>query len=330
MKPVPLDIALLVDTSYSMDFDLRWQYLKGALEAFVANPGQGELSLALQFFPLRDQCSVDAYGTPTFPMAPVSGAALDIESTLEARHMSGGTPLVQVLQGMGSYAKTWATAHPDHKTVIVVATDGVPDDTCSAMSLSPPNSLANAAVIAKGIATGSPALPIFVIGVGDDLEALNSIADAGGTGSAVLISNGNNAQAEILQALRTIRQKSLGCDYLVPDNTSGAIDYKTVNVNFTQGRATDAFYYVGDASQCDLKPDQSWYYDDPKAPKKVVLCPATCTRVAAAIDARIDIAYGWQAAPDSSETAVFGGLAPLAARCSATRRDLSVHDGQPD
>jgi hypothetical protein len=293
VTPTPLDIALLVDTSYSMDFDLRWQYVKGALTSFVASPGQDDLGLALQFFPLREQCDVNAYAAPAFPMANVVSAHTDIEDTLNSRRMSGGTPIVQALQGMGTYAMKWAGDHPDHKTVIVVATDGVPDSTCSASSLNPPNDLPNAAKTAKALAAGSPALPVFVIGVGAELEALNTIADAGGTGAAVLIADGASAQKQFLDALRNIRQKSLGCDYVVPDAQSGAIDYDTVNVDFTEGsRTADAFYYVADAGRCGLKPDAGWYYDDAKTPTKVILCPKTCDRVAKAPTARIDIAYG--------------------------------------
>jgi hypothetical protein len=293
VKPVPLDLALLVDTSYSMDFDLRWQYVKGALTSFVTSPGQDELGLSLQFFPLRDPCNVGEYAAPTFPMANVVTAQADIVSTLNARRMSGGTPIVQALQGVGDYATKWAGDHPDHKTVIVVATDGVPDSTCAASSLNPPNDLPNAAKTAKSLLTGSPALPVFVIGVGEELDALNTIADAGGTGSAVLIADGASAQKQFLDALRNIRQKSLGCDYVVPAQSSGAIDYDTVNVDFTEGtRSAAAFYYVDSAGRCDLKPDAGWYYDDAKAPTKVILCPQTCDRVAKAPTARIDIAYG--------------------------------------
>lgn len=293
VKPVPLDIALLVDTSYSMDFDLRWQYVKGALTTFVEGPEQDDLGLALQFFPLREQCSVPTYAQPAFPMASVSGARTDIEQTLNERRMSGGTPLVQVLQGMGEYATKWAKDHDDHKTVIVVATDGVPDATCSASSLNPPNDLPNAAKIAKDLASGTPSLPVFVIGVGDELDSLNAIADAGGTGPAVLIRNGADAQKEFLDALRSIRQKSLGCDYVVPDAKAGTIDYKTVNVDFTEGkRVASSFFYVDAADGCALEPNAGWYYDDPKAPTKVILCPATCDRVTKVQDGRIDIAYG--------------------------------------
>ena len=293
VKPVGLDIALLVDTSYSMDFELRWQYVKGALLSFVSMESVGDLGLALQFFPLRSQCDVGAYAAPAFPMANVADARAEVEATLNARRMSGGTPIVQALQGMGDYAATWAKAHSERKTVVVLATDGVPDETCAGMSAMPPNDLPNAANAAKALATGSPAIPVFVIGVGAELDALDAIASAGGTDRAVLISDGVNAQKEFLDALRAIRKKSLACEYVVPDAKKDGIDFHTVNVEFTEGRhAATTFFYVGDADGCRLKPDEGWYYDDPQAPSQVILCPATCDRVAEVEAARIDIAYG--------------------------------------
>ncbi|HVW29077.1 MAG TPA: vWA domain-containing protein [Polyangiaceae bacterium] len=292
VKPVPLDIALLVDNSYSMDFDLRWEYVKGGLISFVSSPGQGSLGLSLQFFPLRDQCDVDTYAAPALAMAQVSDSEPDIEATLNARRMSGGTPIVQALQGVGAYATDWAKAHDDHRTVIVIATDGVPDDTCAVNSLNPPNSLDNAAKIAQSLATGTPPLPVFVIGVGEELDALNTIAAAGGTGSAVLIADGASAQEQLVDALRNIQKKSLGCEYVVPKDTAMRIDYDTVNVDFTEGGTTTSFYYAADPKDCSLKPDTTWYYDDPKTPTKIVLCPDTCTEVGKAKTARIDIAYG--------------------------------------
>jgi Mg-chelatase subunit ChlD len=292
VKPVALDIALLVDTSYSMDFELRWQYVKGALLSFVSTQNEGDLGLALQFFPLRAQCDVPSYASPALPMANVVDARDEVAAILNARRMSGGTPIVQALQGMGDYASTWAKAHGDRKTVVVLATDGVPDETCAGMASMPPNDLPNAAATAKALFDASPSIPVFVIGVGAELDALDAIAHAGGTDRAVLISDGASAQQEFLEALRGIRKKSLACDYVVPDSKKDAIDFRTVNVEFTEGRRATTFYYVGDADGCSLKPDEGWYYDDPRTPSQVVLCPATCDRVAQVEAARIDISYG--------------------------------------
>ena len=66
-----------------------------SVTSFVGSPGQDDLSLALQFFPLRDTCNIDEYGAPAFPMANVLMSQADIGATLNSRRMSGGTPIVQ-------------------------------------------------------------------------------------------------------------------------------------------------------------------------------------------------------------------------------------------
>jgi hypothetical protein len=265
--------------------------VKGALLSFVSQPSQAELGLSMQFFPLRAQCDVPSYADPALPMATLADSRDQVEAEVNARRMSGGTPIVQVLQGMGDYAAGWAKDHPDRKTVLVLATDGVPDATC-AQGTDPPNDLANAAKMAKSLLEGTPSIPVFVIGVGEELESLNAIAEAGGTERAVLISDGASAQKDFLAALQGIRKKSLACDYLVPEDSS-RIDFNTVNVRYTEGSAKPStFFYVSDESGCELKPDEGWYYDDPSNPTKVVLCPDTCSRVVNAEDASIDIEYG--------------------------------------
>ena len=100
------------------------------------------------------------------------------------------------------------------------------------------------------------------------------------------------AEEKLVDALRAIRKKSLGCEYLVPGDARSRIDWNTVNVDFTSGGATTSFYYAGDRGSCSLEPESAWYYDDPKSPTKIVLCPDTCAAVANARTARIDIAYG--------------------------------------
>jgi hypothetical protein len=35
-----------------------------------------------------------------------------------------------------------------------------------------------------------------------------------------------------------------------------------------------------------------WYYDNPAAPTKVILCPATCMTVQADSNAKVDVQFG--------------------------------------
>jgi hypothetical protein len=289
----PLDMALGVDTSYSMDFDDKWAHVRGALKVFVHNPNYANMGVSLQFFPVRQQCSVELYGVPDVAMQALPGVAPAFASAVDAQRMFGGTPLVQVLEGMLGYLRDWASAHPGRKPVIVLATDGIPDDTCSASDIDPPNTLENAVAIAKSAYTGEPSIPVFVIGVGAELSALNSIAEAGGTGAAAVLSTGGNVTQEFLAALDAIRTSALSCEYEIPAPSTGEIDFDAVNVQFqAASAAAETFFYVEDAAGCSIAPEHSWYYDDPAQPGRVMLCPKTCERVSAASAAGVSIAFG--------------------------------------
>ena len=56
-EKLPVDMVIGLDTSFSMDFDSKWVNVRSALKTFVANPQYADLGIALQFFPLRRQCS---------------------------------------------------------------------------------------------------------------------------------------------------------------------------------------------------------------------------------------------------------------------------------
>ena len=290
---VPLDMGLGVDTSYSMDFDDKWLQVRDALNVFAKNPNYANMGVALQFFPIRQQCNVDLYGEPVVPMAVLPGVQSALADAVDAQRMFGGTPLVQVMQGMVGYLRAWSNDHADRKPVLVLATDGIPDDTCSASDIDPSNSLPNALALAKDAYEGSPSIPVFVIGVGEELSALNAIAEAGGTKSAAVISTAGNVTEQFLAALSGIRKSALACDYDIPAPTTGQIDYDAVNVTFSDGSSgSDTFYYVPSAADCELSAKSGWYYDDPSSPKHVVLCPETCQRVSASTDGRMDVAFG--------------------------------------
>lgn len=289
----PLDMALGVDTSYSMDFDDKWAHVRGALKVFAHNPNYANMGVSLQFFPVRQQCNVELYGVPDVAMQVLPGVAPAFTSAVDAQRMFGGTPLVQVIEGMLGYLRGWASAHPGRKPVLVLATDGIPDDTCSASDIDPPNTLENAVALAESAYTGEPSIPVFVIGVGEELSALDRIAEAGGTGAAAVLSTGGNVTQKFLAALDDIRTSALSCEYEIPAPSNGKIDFDAVNVAFQDGSATaETFFYVEDAAGCSTSAAQSWYYDDPGQPGHVVLCPKTCERVSAASAAKVSITFG--------------------------------------
>jgi hypothetical protein len=286
---IPVDMIIALDTSFSMDFDAKWPHVRDAVKAFVSNPAYAELGVGIQFFPIRKQCSAADYALPAVPIGLQPTVAAPITVALDAQQMAGGTPMVPLLQGVSTYLE--ANAKPDRKPVIVLATDGVPDDTCVGGSPdSPPNTLDDAVAIAKGAFEGTPSIATFVIGVGGELTALNAISQAGGTGDATLVDTGTNAEAAFLAALDAIRREAIPCDYGIPDTV---VDVTKINVTYTPASgATQTFGFVGDAAGCVKAPDTGWYFDDPASPKKVILCGGTCDTVKKDDTGHVDVVFG--------------------------------------
>jgi hypothetical protein len=288
-QKVPLDMVIALDTSFSMDFDQKWTNIRAALKSFVANPAYADLGIGLQFFPIRKQCSVADYAVPAVPLGLQGDVAAPISAALDAQQMSGGTPMVPMLEGLTQYLQ--ANARPGRKPVIVLATDGVPDNTC----LETPdgglaNSLDDAVLVAGQAFGGTPTISVFVIGVGKELGALDAIGVAGGAGNAVLIDTGANAQQAFLDALDNVRLQAIPCEYAIPDNTE---DPQSTNVTYTPASGSaEAFGFVGDQAGCAKAPNTGWYFDDPTTPKQIILCAATCDAVKKDDRGRVDVVFG--------------------------------------
>lgn len=287
---VPLDMVIGLDTSFSMDFDDKWTNVKAALESFVTNPSYADLGIGLQFFPIRKQCSVPDYQALAVALGPEATVSTPITQALDAQMMAGGTPTVPLLQGLIGYLQ--AHPNPAHKPVIVLATDGVPDDACaSPVDGETPNTLANAIAVTAAAYAATPSISVFVIGVGSELTALNGIAQAGGTGQATLVDTGGNAQQQFLAALDAARRTAIPCDFAIPPDS--VVDPSQTNVVYQPaGAAQQQFVFVDDATGCSQAAMNGWYFDDPSAPTKVILCGGACDMVKADDRGQVNVVFG--------------------------------------
>ena len=312
---VALDIMLALDTSASMDFYEKWVSVQAAInDAFGASADGGPnntafvgMGVGVQYFPLfPKECSVDDYADAAVGITLLPAVSPLLTNSLGLRRMYGGTPTTQVMLGVTQYMHTWATTlvngtarYLSRKPIIILATDGVPDDTC--LGSTPANSIANAVAATAAAATGTPPIQTFVIGVGANLgglSALQAIASAGGTGQAFIpvdVNTAANVETQFVQALTKIRTQAIPCDYTIPD-LGGPVDATKVNVGYTAatGQSQDLFVFVGSSTMCGLAADHGWYFDDPAAPTKVSLCPQACSTVKASQTGRVDIIYGCQ------------------------------------
>jgi hypothetical protein len=282
----PIDMVIGLDTSFSMDFDDKWLNVRDALKRFVSNPAYADLTIGLQFFPIRKQCSVEDYAMPAVPLLIQKEAAGPIIAALDAQRMADETPMVPLLRGLTSYLRS--NAKPGRKPVLVLTTDGVPDTVCLEGDV--PNTLENAVKVAGDAKNGSPSVPTFVIGVGAELTALNQIAAAGGTGQATLVDIEKDVQTALLTALDNIRLQSIPCDYDIPP---GAIDAKQTNVTYTRGQQSRTLGFVGNEEGCAKASNaEGWYFDNENDPKKVFLCKTFCDAIKTDAQGTLDLVFG--------------------------------------
>ncbi|MCK6588712.1 MAG: VWA domain-containing protein [Polyangiaceae bacterium] len=95
-------------------------------------------------------------------------------------------------------------------------------------------------------------------------------------------------------ATGVVKDSKLSCDYSIPPVPDGeTFEPGKVNVVYTPGGggAPESIFNVpGGAADCGMK--GGWYYDDPKTPAKILMCPSTCSTLQADAAGKIDILFG--------------------------------------
>jgi hypothetical protein len=289
----PVDLFIMLDKSTSMLEPVasggdKWAAVTKAIRDFVNAPEANGIGVGLGNFPQGfdepQVCTVSNYAMPTVPIAQLPGAANAMTTAINALVPAGQTPTSAALQGALQYAKTWAAAHPDRQTIVVLATDGDPTQ-CE------PTATAQIRQFAADALAQSPKVFTFVIGIGD-LGNLNPIAEGGGTKQAFIIdpAQGNVAQ-EVTKALLRIAASPLGCEFPVPPPRDGSIlNPKQVNVDFTPADGTPKreLVQVANAGECS-RVANGWYYDNPATPTKIHICENACNSFGAG---SLDIVLG--------------------------------------
>jgi hypothetical protein len=258
-----------------------------------------------------DSCSPSDYSTPDVPIGALPGASTAFLAALSGHSPQGGTPTLAALSAGLETARQNAIAHPDHLVTVVLATDGVPDETgdgrssaCTGVDLATANAAVTQAVSAAF--AGSPGIRTFALGVfTPDSEAmgdsvLEAIAAAGGTSQPYIVttsgtdSGPDGVETQLVAALDQIRGDSLPCRFGVPVPQTGTADFGRVNVRVTSAGATSTVAYVEAGAACG--PAGGWYYDaDPAeggVPRFIELCAATCGEVESDPSASVDLALG--------------------------------------
>lgn len=292
-----VNIIVMYDRSGSMgkpgegDRTQKWDPVGAAMKDFFGSTASTGLAASLQYFPQDPPanvqtvaayraavCDAAPYQVPAVPLQPLPSAAF--APSIDSMSPNGGTPTKGALDGALAFAQATAAAKPTEKVVVLLVTDGEPGGYLQVgpgqfVEMCTNNTIATVSSSAQAAFTATPAIPTYVIGIGGSLANLNSIANAGGTTSAILVQVGNptDTRTKIGQALDTIRGQSIPCELALPAPPDGQkMNIDTVNVVLTKdGIATTLTYNKTCAG------GTGWHYDDVDAPKKVILCDNECS-----------------------------------------------------
>lgn len=294
-EAVPLAMLVLVDRSGSM-LGEKWDAATMAIRSFADRSEVVGMKMGVQFFPplpTGDQCSSSLYKTLAVPIAPLPDNVIPIQQRLLSTDANGGaTPMRAGLEGSIAAMRDFLTANPLHEGVVILVTDGDPNS-CGDVS-----SVVGAATGGAKPPSGTRAVHTFAVGMaGATFGNLNQIAAAGGGfPTAFDVGAGATAQQALVDALEKVRTGALGCEYTLPlpPADKGVLDLDSVVFEFTPGKNDPkvTMRRVADKEACGATTG-GYYYDDPKNPTRVVLCPVSCDTVrGGTAEATIELGFG--------------------------------------
>ncbi len=282
-RRVPVDMIFLIDRSSSMTGP-KWDGTKAALTAFFDDPASAGISAGMVYFPAQqaDVCNFASYSALDVPIALLPANASALTNSIPASPLGTSTPTSSALKGALFAATAYQDAHPSHKVVVVLATDGDPT-ACPPVEIDAISDLAKSARNYNGVHT-------YVIGVaGSTLANLDQIAAAGGTGKAYDVTNDIN---EFAAKIAEIRSDVLGCDFALPELPPGH-GFHPDQVYFAYApngegdpKIVPRVDYLAD---CGNLP--GWRFDSNTLPKKIVLCPSLCKTLQNDPAAKVTVLY---------------------------------------
>jgi uncharacterized protein YegL len=283
-KRVQLDIVFLIDRSGSMT-GAKWKGTVAGLTEFWNDPASAKIGAGVVYFPnwKAYSCAPEDYQGLNVPIDLLPDHAFALTNSLPADATGSGTPTFGALQGALLAATAYQDAHPTHKVILVLATDGDPT-ACGDTTIDDIASLAKGARNYNGVLT-------YVIGVsGSTIANLNKIAVAGGTGATYDITNDIS---QFSSKMEEIRGAALGCEFELPPPPNGEeLDKDKVNFSYTpKGTGMPKILLrANDLADCGDTP--GWYYDSYITPTKLILCPASCATVQADTKAKVEALFG--------------------------------------
>ena len=282
-RRVPVDMIFLIDRSSSM-MGLKWDGTRAALTAFFDDPASAGISVGMVYFPAQkaDVCNSASYSALDVAIAPLPANAFALTNSIPGLPLGTSTPTSSALKGALFAATTYQDAHPSHKVVVVLATDGDPT-TCPPLEIDAIAELAKSARNYNGVHT-------YVIGVaGSTLANLDQIAVAGGTDKAYDVTNDIN---EFVAKIAEIRTDVLACDFELPELPAGKM-FNPDQLYFAyapNGEGEPKIVpHVDALADCGNLP--GWRFDSNTLPTKIALCPSLCKTLQNDPAAKVNVLY---------------------------------------
>lgn len=288
-QPVELDVVVLLDRSGSM-YGPNWNGATLALKQFVQDPASDGIRVGILYFPIdmpSDSivCNATHYQNLAVPLGPLPQHAAELVQSIDGQLPNGGsTPMYGALEGTLWAAAQEQLAQPNHKVIVVFASDGDPNS-CPSQQ----NAISEIAALIKTTFDAS-AIETYVIAIsGASISNLDQLAAAGGTGQAYDVTANIN---QFAQKMSEIRATALSCEYIIPEppaNEPFELDKVVVKHVAGDGTPTE-IPRSDDEADCGQLP--GWYFDDPLLPQKIRLCPASCQSAQLDKQGRIDVFFG--------------------------------------
>jgi Mg-chelatase subunit ChlD len=281
-------LIVLLDRSYSMGYDSKWDDATAAVGALVRDPEAAGMGFGLQYFPSRrDECSLASYELPAVRVGVLPSNADAVIDSLSQVQPEGITPTWLALRGAIAHARALRLSEPARDVVVVIVTDGDPEG-CNEY----PNSTRGVVDLAREAATSSPEVRTYLIGFSSGfVERMDQIAAAGGSGNAVVIGTDPTTAQTLVTTLKSLRDDDRACRYAVPSVAAEATAYDLgVVLTPSPGGAPVTVPLVGSASKCGGGP--GFFVDDPSKPARITLCAASCALAHSDARSRVDVSVG--------------------------------------
>jgi hypothetical protein len=292
IEAVPPNLLILLDRSGSMDADVpnsnlnRWEVAKVAIElvttmfdqqirfglATYSSCNDGGCSQGTVVVPIADQnaASINAFLATTVGVGSGNGNSVNGDGLIEYL-CDSGDPETSTGRSLDALVGSPPLQDPERDNAIMLITDGAESSDCVFNGVNGPVAAAN---------LFGQAIPVktFAVGFGGaNLDEINSIAQAGGTGTGYLADMADQLEAALEQIANAVATCTFQLDQVPPD------------------AAEIYVFFDKDPMGVPNDPNNGWTYDP--MTNTVTFHGTACEAIKSGSVVDIDIVYGCNEPP---------------------------------